>query len=236
MDIRMPDRTAPVVSATLLLGGQLLAIVITQFHPGGVANDHPAVFAAYAGSGTWTAVHLGQFVATSILIGGLVAFCFALDGRAAPQRWAARLGAGAAVVALALYGVVMAVDGVALKQAVNAWASAPAAEKPARFAGAEAIRWIEWGARSYENLALALALLLIAVAAARTAWVLRPVPYLMGLAGLIHVVQGWVAGAHGFPPAHDVAIVAAWVVNLVWMGWLAVGARAAHRTSGKPLS
>src|SRR5690606_21959707 len=92
------------------------------------------------------------------------------------------------------------------------------------------------GARSYENLALALALLLIAVAAARTAWVPRPVPYLMGLAGLIHVVQGWVAGAHGFPPAHDVAIVAAWVVNLVWMGWLAVGARAAHRTSGKPLS
>src|SRR5690606_40463453 len=142
--MRMPDRTAPVVSATLLLGGQLLAIVITQFHPGGVANDHPAVFAAYAGSGTWTAVHLGQFVATSILIGGLVAFCFALDGRAAPQRWAARLGAGAAVVAVALYGVVMAVDGVALKQAVNAWASAPAAEKPARFAGAEAIRWIEW--------------------------------------------------------------------------------------------
>ena len=50
---------------------------------------------------------------------------------------------------LALYGVVMAVDGVALKQAVNAWASAPVAEKAARFASAEAIRWIEWGARSY---------------------------------------------------------------------------------------
>ena len=43
----------------------------------------------------------------------------------------------------------MAVDGVALKQAVNAWASAPVAEKAARFASAEAIRWIEWGARSY---------------------------------------------------------------------------------------
>ena len=34
----------------------------------------------------------------------------------------------------------MAVDGVALKQAVNAWASAPGAEMVARFASAEAIR------------------------------------------------------------------------------------------------
>ena len=32
------------LSATLLLVGQLLYIVITQFHADGVANDHPAVF------------------------------------------------------------------------------------------------------------------------------------------------------------------------------------------------
>lgn len=222
---RTADRTALRLSATLLLVGQLLYIVVTQFHADGVANDHPAVFAEYAGSGIWTAVHVGQFAATAIVIAGLVALFFALDVRASAPRWAARFGAGSAVVALALYGVVMAVDGVALKQAVDAWASAPDAEKAARFAGAEAIRWIEWGARSYENFALGLALLLLAVAAARTAWVPRPVPYLMGLSGLIGLVQGWVAGADGFPPAHDTAIVASWVVNLVWMVWLAVGAR-----------
>jgi hypothetical protein len=33
-----------------------------------------------------------------------------------------------ATVTLALYGVVMAVDGVALKQAVNAWVNAPDAQ------------------------------------------------------------------------------------------------------------
>ena len=99
---------------------------------------------------------------------------------------------------LALYGVVMAVDGVALKQAVNAWASAPDAEKAARFASAEAIRWLEWGARSYQDFTLGLALLLFAVAVVRTAWVPRPIAYLMGLSGLTYLVQGWVAGAEGF--------------------------------------
>ena len=78
-------------------------------------------------------------------------------------------------MALTLYGMVMAVDGVALKQAVNASARAPDAEKAARFASAEAIRWIEWGARSYHNLALGLALLLLAAAVGRTAGLPRPI-------------------------------------------------------------
>jgi len=38
-------------------------------------------------------------------------------------------------------------------------------------------------------------------------------------------LQGWVAGADGFTQTHDVAIVASWVVNLVWMIWLGVIAR-----------
>jgi hypothetical protein len=125
-------------------------------------------------------------------------------------------------VALALYGVVMAVDGVALKQAVNAWASATDAEKAARFASAEAIRWIEWGARSYQDYALGLALLLFAAAIWRTAWAARPIAYLMWLAGLTYLAQGWVAGTAGFTRTHDLLIVLAWILNLVWMIWLAV--------------
>lgn len=34
----------------------------TQFHTGGEANNHPAIFAAYARSDSWKAVHVGQFV------------------------------------------------------------------------------------------------------------------------------------------------------------------------------
>jgi hypothetical protein len=218
----MTDRASFRLSATLLIVGQLLYIVITLFHADGEANNHPAVFAEYAVSTTWTAVHVGQFASMAILLAGLFALCFALDVQAGTANWAARFGAASAAVTLALYGVVLAVDGVALRQAVNAWASAPDAEKAARFATAEAIRWLEWGTRSYQNFALGLAVLLLAAAVVRTAWVPRPIAYLMGFSGLTYLVQGWVAGTEGFSPTHTIAIVLAEVLNVAWMIWLVV--------------
>ena len=128
------------------------------------------------------------------------------------------------MAALALYGVLKAVDGVANKQADYAWVNAPDAEKAARFASAEAIRWIEWGMRSYQNFALGLALLLFAAAVVRTAWVPRPIAWLMGLSGLTYLVQGWVVGSEGFSQTMSIAIVLAWVLSLAWMIWLVVSA------------
>jgi hypothetical protein len=205
----------------MLLLGQLLYIVVTQLHAAGDANDHAAVFAEYAGSGIWTVVHLGQFAGMAIFLGGLLALFFALDVQAG-TRWVSRFGAASAVATLALYGVLQAVDGIALKQAVNAWATATDAEKAARFASAEAIRWLEWGVRSYQNFALGLALLLFAAAVVRTAWVPRPIGHLMGLSGLAYLVQGWVVGAEGFSRTESTAIVLAFVLDLAWMIWLVV--------------
>jgi hypothetical protein len=98
-------------------------------------------------------VHLGQFAGIAILLAGLLALFFALDVRDGTASWAGRFGAASAVVALALYGVLQAVDGVANKEVDDAWVAAPAAEKAARFASAEAIRWLEWGARSCQDFA-----------------------------------------------------------------------------------
>jgi hypothetical protein len=218
----LTNRNSLRLSATLLLVGQLLYIVVTQFHTGGDANNHPVIFAAYAGSGIWTAVHLGQFAAMAILLAGLLALFFALDVQAAVARWAGRFGAASAVVALALYGALQAVDGVANKQADVAWVSAPAAQKAAFFASAEAVRWIEWGMRSYHDFALGLALLLFAAAVVRTSWVPRPIGYLIGLSGLTCLVQGWVVGAEGFSQTESIAIVVTWVLSLAWMIWLVV--------------
>jgi uncharacterized protein DUF4386 len=221
-DRAMIDRRSLRLSATLLLVGQLLYIVVTQFHADGEANNHPVVFVAYARSGSWTAVHLGQFAGMAILIAGLLALYFTLDVEAGTARWAGRFGAAAAVAALALYGVLQAVDGVANKQADVVWLSAPDAEKAARFASAEAIRWIEWGMRSYQDFALGLALLLFAAALGRTAWAPRPIAYLMGFSGLTYLVQGWVVGTEGFSRTESIAIVLAWVLDLAWMIWLVV--------------
>jgi hypothetical protein len=216
------DRASLRLSAALLLAGQLLYILVTRLHAGGVANDHPAIFAAYAGSGIWTAVHLGQFAATAIVLAGLLALFSALNVQDGTTRLAGRFGAAPTVAALALYGALQAVDGVANKQADAAWVGAPDAEKAARFASAEAVRWIEWGLSSYQNVTLGLALLLFAVAVGRTAWISRPIGYLMGLSGLAYLARGWVAGSEGFTPTHDLLIVLTWVLNLAWMTWLAV--------------
>jgi len=218
----MIDRASLRLSATLLLVGQLLYIVVTQFHAGGDANNHPVIFAEYARSGDWTAVHLGQFAAMAILVAGLLALFYALDVQARTARWAGRFGAASAMVALALYGVLQAVDGVGNKQVDAAWVGAPVAEKAARFASAEAIRWVEWGARSYHDFALGLALLLFATAVARVAGIPRPIAYLMGFSGLTYLVQGWVVGSEGFSGTHTTLILLAWVLSLAWMIWLVI--------------
>ena len=210
------------LAAAILLIGQLLYIVITQFHTGGEANNHPVIFAAYAGSGIWSAVHVGQFAAMAVMLAGLIALVFVLDVQAGTARLAGLLGAASAVAALALYGALQAVDGVANKQADVAWVSAPEAEKAARFASAEAIRWVEWGMRSYHNFALGLALLLFAAAVARSAWVPRPIAYLMGLTSLTYLGQGWLVGSEGFSQTMSIAIVLAWVLSVAWMIWLVV--------------
>jgi hypothetical protein len=215
------DRTALRLSATLLLIGQLLYVVITLLHTGGEANNHPAIFAAYASSGIWTAVHVAQFACMVIMLGGLLALFSVLDVEAGTVRLVGRLGAASTTATLALYGVVLAVDGVALKQAVNAWANAPEAEKAARFASAETMRWLEWGTRSYANFTLGLAVLL-AGALVGKALLPRAITYVTGLAAVAYLVQGWLSGVEGFSTAHTFAIVAAEVLNAVWMTWLLV--------------
>jgi hypothetical protein len=214
-----PDASLLRVSAALLLVGQLLYVVITLLHTGGEANHHPAIFAAYAGSGIWTAVHAAQFACMAMFLSGLFALFSALNVQAGTATLASQFGAAATTATLALYGAVLAVDGVALKQAVTAWMAAPDAEKAARFAAAETMRWLEWGARSYANFTLGLAVLL-AAAVTRSTRIPRPIASLIALSGLAYLMQGWLAGAQGFSPAHTFAIIAAEIVNVAWMTWL----------------
>jgi hypothetical protein len=206
--------------AWLLLVGQILYIAVTQLHAGGDANDHPAIFRIYADDRIWTAVHFGQFASMAVLLMGLIGV-FARDG----DGWRARSGIAAAAAALALYGALQAVDGVALKQAVDAWAGAAADDKAVRFASAEAIRWLEWGMRSYFDIALGVALLLCAAALWRKEALPKPIAMLAALSGIAYGAQGWIAGTEGFSAAQSFAIVLAWALSLAWMFWLAVAVR-----------
>jgi sulfite exporter TauE/SafE len=112
------------------------------------------------------------------------------------------------------------VDGVALKQAVDAFVTAPDAEKAARFASAEVIRWLEWGVRSYQSFMLGLSLILFAIVIVSTARIPRPIGYLIALSGLSYIVQGWVLGSEGFSAANSSPTLLGNVLVVAWSIWL----------------
>jgi len=63
------------------------------------------------------------------------------------KAWA-YITAGSAVAGLAVAAALQAVDGIALKAMVNAWAAAPLAQKEVAFHAALAVRQIEVGLAS----------------------------------------------------------------------------------------
>ncbi len=204
--------------------GELLFVLVTLFHPDGDANNHPAVFAEYASSDSWIAIHFLQFVFMAVLLLGLLVLFFALNVGSGALGWVGRFAAVSVVVALALYGVLQAVDGVANKHAVDAWANAPEAEKATRFASAELMRWLEWGVNSYQNFMYALALILLATVIVGTARVPRAIGILMGLAAIPMLVQSLVIGTSGFSVpllAGSISTVAL-PLMLAWSIWLLI--------------
>jgi len=221
----MADRSLLRLSATLVVIGEVLFALVTLLHPGREdPNNHPAVFAEYASSASWTAVHFGQFVFMAVLLLGLLVLFFALNVRSGALGWVGRFAAVSVVVALALYGVLQAVDGVTLKHAVVAWANAPEAEKATRFASAETMRWLEWGTSSYQTFMFALALILLATVIVGTARVPRAIGFLMGLAAIPNLVQSLVIGTEGFSVsflAGSLSVVGL-PLMLAWSIWLLI--------------
>jgi hypothetical protein len=220
----MVDRSSLRLSATLVVIGEVLFAIVTLFHADGEANNHPVVFAEYASSASWIPVHLLQFVFMAVLLVGLLVLPFALNVRSGVLEWVGRFAAALAVAALALYGALQAVDGIALKHAVVAWVNAPEAEKATRFASAETVRWLEWGMNGYQLFTFALALILLATVIVGTARVPRAIGYLMGLAAIPMLVQSWVVGNEGFaiPLLAGTLSTVALPLMLVWSIWLLI--------------
>jgi len=98
------------------------------------------------------------------------------------------------------------------------------AEQAARFASAEAIRWLEWGTRSYQSFMFGLALVLFALVIVLTARVKRPIGYLMAVSGLASFVLGWLDGTSGFtstavPGLAGEGFLFAWMIWLLIVAW-----------------
>jgi hypothetical protein len=140
------DRGALTLSGALLLVGFVVnAIQRRIWHPTGAEDEHESIFTEYAASNAWVATHFAEFVLVLVALAGLLVLCGALR---AETSYLALLAAGTIIATGAIWAVLQAVDGVTLKQTVDAWAAASGTAKATRLADAETARWIEWGLQS----------------------------------------------------------------------------------------
>lgn len=230
----MVNRNLLRLSAALSLIGLIVEVVAGIPHPGGGASNAEA-FAAYAASPNWVAIHLGEFIGMVMMLAGLIVLYLALNLPEGTAHWLGFFGALSAGVTLALSGVLYAVDGVANKQVDLAYVNAAAAEQAARFASAEAIRWLEWGLSSYQDFMWGLGMLLLGIVIVMTGRVSRLIGVLMGLAGGAWFVTGWIIGAQGFGP-HAQAMRLGGLFLLAWILWLLIVAWRQKASAPAPVS
>jgi hypothetical protein len=220
------DRSVLTLSGALLLGGFVVnAIQRMLLHPTGEEDNHVSIFTEYVASDVWVATHFAEFILVLVALAGLLVLCGALR-RETP--YLALLAAGAVVASGAAWTALQAMDGVTLKQAVDAWGAASAAEKAARFADAESIRWVEWGLQGYFRVLLGLAFLLLGAAAVLSRLVPSWLGVLLVVGGLLSVAIGFSVGYEGLESGFQeaVGIALQLVVLVLGVGLLVVGGRA----------
>jgi hypothetical protein len=112
-------------------------------------NNTVAAFSEYSHATGWTAVHVGQFFGALLIVFSLLALSRSLARQSGLAGALATGGAAALVVVAGVFAAQMAVDGVALKHAVDSWAAATGPAKISALQVAEGIRWLEKGLSTF---------------------------------------------------------------------------------------
>ena len=193
----MAERTLLRLAGGVLVGGFLLTLIATHEHPSGDDDNHVVIFAKYADSDSWVAVHLVQFAGVLIALGGFLVLYRVLQ-LLGEVPLLAGFAVGAAIAAAATWAVLQAIDGVALKQAVDAWSDASGPRKAIRFAHAETVRWTEWGINTFFRLLFGLTMVLFGAGIARTGIVARWLGWVAMIGGMLYMATGIAVGYAGF--------------------------------------
>src|SRR6266540_2805092 len=222
----MAERTLLRLVGGLLVGGLLLTLIVTHEHPSGDDDNYPVIFAKYAESNDWVAVHLIQFAGILLVLAGFLVLYRVLQLRAVLPVLAG-FEAAAAIAAAEAWAALQATDGVALKHAVDAWANASGAQKAIRFADAQTVRWAEYGMNTYFRLLLGLAAALFGVAIARTDIAARWLGWADVIGGLAYLASGVAVAYAGFESGFEsaVGIVAQLGFLIFAVGLLVTGVR-----------
>jgi hypothetical protein len=215
------------MGSVAFIAGLVIIIVSTLFHASSEdLMDNPVVFAVYAESDTWIAAHIGQFAGVMLVFaGGFVALFRLLvkseSGIASALAW---LGLVTAIITASTFTILQAVDGIALKIAVDSWYAIPSnaadseVQKAIAFRGAEGIRWTEIGINSYNRILQGVVSLIFGVAIVKSALLSRWIGAVGIIAGAATVIAGVGVAYVGFAPLP----IAGDVSTFISFAWIAI--------------
>jgi hypothetical protein len=225
MDARVEEEAITTrIEAVALTLAIIVYVVSTAIHPSGEVMNNPVIFRVYAQDDSWIAVHFGQWLGVMLLFGGFVALYYSITTNSASGAGVvARFGLAAAVLTAASLTMLQAVDGVALKWAVDEWASAPADQESATFAAAKALRWSEYGLQSYSNILLGLTLILYGLAMALGTAYPRWLGWVAAGSGVAWIVHGlmvpYIGLFHSIPRGIALVLMSLWAFIMASLMW-----------------
>ncbi|MDF2727901.1 MAG: hypothetical protein K0S84_1444 [Nitrososphaera sp.] len=240
MQANTPDFERPMLrmGSVAFLAGLVIIIVSTLFHASSEdLMDNPVVFVVYAESDPWVAAHIGQFAGVMLVFaGGFVALFRLLVGSESDTASAlAWLGLVTAILVASTFTILQAVDGIALKIAVNTWYAIPTPtspssssadddavdEKAIAFRVAEGIRWTEIGVNSINRIIQGAVAIIFGVAIAKSALLSRWIGAVGIFAGAVTVIAGIGVAYLGFAPLPIVGDVST-VISFAWIAILGI--------------
>src|SRR5919109_4245712 len=209
-------------SITFLIGLAIFTIS-TAFHASREdPTNHLRVFAEYANSPPWIAAHIGQFVGDILIFaGGFVAlFRLLVQSESMTVSVLAWIGFAITIIAASTLSILQAVDGIALKRAVDSWVVAPAEEKMAAFRVAEGIRWTEEGTHSIYRTLQGTVAIVFGVAIVKSVILSRWIGAVGIAAGVLWIAAGVDVAYVGFASVNVGLGVISKIIYYIWIGIL----------------
>jgi hypothetical protein len=211
------------IGSITFLTGLAIFIISSAFHTS--RNDptnHLRIFAEYANSPPWIAAHIGQFVGGIIIIaGGFVAlFRLLVQSESMTVSVLAWTGFAIVIITASTFSILQAVDGIALKRAVDSWVVAPVEEKMAAFRVAEGIRWTEIGTNSIYHILQGTAAIVFGVAIILSTIVGRWIGAIGIFAGVITIAAGIEVAYVGFASSNAGLYANSTIVYYIWIAIL----------------
>jgi hypothetical protein len=183
-------------------------------------SDAVAAFTEYAADQWWVASHLTQLAGIALMDAALLILAQQVEATRG-KAWSYVI-AGSAVASLTVAAALQAVDGIALKAMVNAWAAAPPGQKEMAYHAALAVRQIEVGLASMLCLLFGLTACLYGVTLFSTGTYPRWLSGLAVIGGALTIIAGVVMGYTGFSGITMAVNMPANFLLLVWMSGIGV--------------